>query len=794
MTTKKIISEDRGAEASEDYIPLCGFADEHVFLTTAGELGVVLEMQGTEYECLEPEDLEVCASRLESALGPFDEDYIINQYLFKMDGCYIPRRSIYPDLVERAVTERVNQLKSGQHISAYLVILYTRFRRAVSGWERAKEALFSRWSSSLMGASLEDDLSFARHTVTANARTLIEQMADVSPLRLLNRQEAFRFFRRLVNPDPVVADEGSLTGDLDLPRQVDSTELEVFPDHLRANGRYIMRLMTMKQHPQTTGANLLRVLTESESQCIVVIEWHRQSSAAMRKVFDRMKTHILWFSKLQIGEGMARQAAGKKEEESAPPPTKSQSTAASQIEEAESAMENDGTAFGRCSLSVLVFDDKPARLAESISKIKKCFSLLDMEAYSERLGLWRQYCALIPGNSRYNRRYMYLSVRNLAHFSLLFLPQRGHSRNENLNDEYLMALGTRQRTLYLANLHWGDSPHAFFCGVNGAGKSFTVNAMVTHAQKYNPWTLILDIGGSYRTITEQFGGSYLEMDPSKMGVTINPFCLPKTSKNVSFLYLFVRQLIESGEYKMTDADKRDLHDRVVAMYAVSAACRTLGTLYSTVRSNLRTHLAQWVRRDEYGRAGQYGAIFDNVEDTLSLARFQTCDFTGLDDVPEVVEPLLFYILHRSRSRVYDPANADTLKLTVADECWRLLMDSDHARKYLVTALRTWRKYKAAMWFITQQPEALIEAGVGSILAEAQTSVLLPNPRLNEELYTQMFKLNKSEVEIVKGLQPKREMLIRQPSLSKICVLNASEQEIALYASTPQKEREKRKTA
>ena len=38
--------------------------------------------------------------------------------------------------------------------------------------------------------------------------------------------------------------------------------------------------------------------------------------------------------------------------------------------------------------------------------------------------------------------------------------------------------------------------------------------------------------------------------------------------------------------------------------------------------------------------------------TLSVARFQTFDFEGMDQ-PEVLEPLLFYILHRANASIYD---------------------------------------------------------------------------------------------------------------------------------------------
>ena len=37
-----------------DLIPLYGFVDDGVFLTKSGALGVVLALEGVDYECLDP--------------------------------------------------------------------------------------------------------------------------------------------------------------------------------------------------------------------------------------------------------------------------------------------------------------------------------------------------------------------------------------------------------------------------------------------------------------------------------------------------------------------------------------------------------------------------------------------------------------------------------------------------------------------------------------------------------------------------------------------------------------------
>ena len=66
-----------------EQINLYGFIGPHVFLTKSGEVGVILEVRGVDYECLDDASIDGFTKRLESALKLFDENYRLYQYLFK---------------------------------------------------------------------------------------------------------------------------------------------------------------------------------------------------------------------------------------------------------------------------------------------------------------------------------------------------------------------------------------------------------------------------------------------------------------------------------------------------------------------------------------------------------------------------------------------------------------------------------------------------------------------------------------------------------------------------------------
>ena len=146
--------------------------------------------------------------------------------------------------------------------------------------------------------------------------------------------------------------------------------------------------------------------------------------------------------------------------------------------------------------------------------------------------------------------------------------------------------------------------------------------------------------------------------------TINPFSLPQTKENLQFLFSFFRVLIEGNEqrYRLDFKEERRLWDAIERIYVLEPNQRTISN-FSNIIGELKERLHRWTR------GGQYGFLFDNAEDTLSFSRFQTFNFHGWNDAPEVLEPLLFYVLHRASNEITDPKKLGTPKFFLLDEAW-----------------------------------------------------------------------------------------------------------------------------
>jgi type IV secretion system protein VirB4 len=183
----------------------------------------------------------------------------------------------------------------------------------------------------------------------------------------------------------------------------------------------------------------------------------------------------------------------------------------------------------------VLYDKDETKVQEAIPEFQKVVTIHGGLLYEERYNLLNAFFATVPGNYQFNLRKQQMLNTNYADVSFLFTIDQGQERNEHLSSEYLAVLETDHATPYYLNLHEQDVAHTLILGYTGSGKSFLLNFLIQNLQKYEPLTYIFDLGGGYESLTQIFGGSYLNVGLESRAFTINPFCLEPSRENLNFL-------------------------------------------------------------------------------------------------------------------------------------------------------------------------------------------------------------------------------------------------------------------
>ncbi len=777
-----IFEEYWAAGALNTLIQVCSFLDEHTFLTKSGDLGVVLRIHGIDYEGRDMMELDAFARRFERALRGLSEEFRLYQYLLKRAHPYIPFRRYHDDrVVDRAIQGRIEFLRakadSLYSLELYFVLLHQAgqpVRR--ESWRQLlgqPRVALTAWLSGQQHLTiLAADLAQRERVLAVRAESFLVQLQDFVKAELLDKQSAFCFLSQLLNYSPYRSDAMQLKYDQDVDQQLAASTLECHRDRLQLNAHQV-KVLSVIEPPAKTFAHMLRSLLELPSNVVVASEWKRVSNIKMRRAIRTKRRHF-HNSKTSLANYLS----------DAPMSDRhllvddADEAMVHELGGALQEMEVNGGSFGEWSMTIVLYDLDRAKLDRAVAECVKRFATQDATVMEERYNLLNAWLSVLPGNHQYNLRRLYLLDSNCADLSFLFTLDLGEPHNQHLDQEYLAVLETNQGTPYFLNLHHQDNAHTVILGATGAGKSFLLNFLLTNLQKYRPYTVIFDMGGGYESLTRLFAGRHVRVGVETPSVTINPFCLPPTRENLQFLYSFVRVLIESGHHELSSVDERDLYEQIENLYAVEAGLRRLGTLSNIVNRRLAEPLHKWVGD------GQYAGLFDNGEDNLSVASFQCFDFEGMERYPEILEPLLFYILHRANASILASDRTTAFKVVVMDEAWRFFRNHT-IQSYVVEALKTWRKKNAALILATQSGDDLYRSDLLPVIVEScATKMFLANPGMDRAAYSERFHLNQTEADLIAGLIPKQQFLLKRPDLAKVVNLHVDPTEYWLYTNSP----------
>jgi len=744
------------ARAACSIVPIARFVNDRIFALKGGGYGCLFSLAGIDEEGVTDQGLEAQVRSIEGALRGLPEGACLYQYTRVMSGFDLPKKAQYGNPVTQVfVDDRLAFLNKSAG-----------FRRIDLHWcltlEPPKAAAFTHKPK-------EHDTDTTRMLADLEkTATLLEgHLSGSLGLRLLEKNAVYQFFSHLFNLEEWAA-AYTLTADDGVDRQIVQTPVVWHSDHLTIGRRYV-QMFSLKTTPEASRPCLFSGLMALDCDSILLTTWRPKSTSAARSEIDAQENFISFFkvgvlTRVMSGHDTASLETGA-----------GARAANTQVDDLGDVIRSlDKKAQGEFSLRFLVAARSVDELRGIAPAVHRVFVDARAQVMEETLGNLSAFYAMFPGNGKFNVFPMWLAEDHHARLSSVFAPSLGHPYSEDLDNEHLNIFETRTRTPFFQDVYVDGVRVMLILGPTGTGKSVHGNLAIAHEQKYGGFTYIFDIGGSYESVVELYGGRVDRI--GKDGPRVNPFRLEPTESNITFLYSFVKLLLTNGGAVLEPEDDDVIHKAVRDMYLLDAENRRLSNLF--LPKKLDRYLSKWVGK------GVYAAIFDNVEDSLSLSRLQCFDFQGVNNeqYADLIEPLMVWLLRRINDVLYNPANLGVPKHLLIEEIFSS-MKNRQLLEGALASIKTVRKNLGGVTMIGQSAEDL-GANADSIVNSCTSFLFLKDATFNRKRYAELFKMNEQQLALFESLQDREGLYMRRDGLTKVVKLNLDNRSYAVFSTKP----------
>ena len=744
------------AGAACSILPISRFIGPNIFALKGGGYGCLFSLTGVDEEGRTDQELESLVRSVEGALRGLPEGSCLYQYTRVLSGIVLPRQDRYVSPVtQNFATDRLAHLSQN-----------ARFRRIDLHWcltlEPPKIKALSRKPD-------ENTASNARMLADLQkTATLLEgHLASLVGLQLLDKKAAFQFFSYLFNLQDW-AGQDQLRNDEGIDRQVVKQPVAWHSDHLEIGKRHI-QMFSLQMTPEASRPGLFSDLLTLDCDSILCSTWRVKSTASARKEIDQQEKFISFFKVGVLTRVMSGRDTGSLDTGAG---AKAANNAVDDLSEVIRSL--DKKAQGEYALRLLLAADSQAQLRDAIPTVHRVFVGARAQAVEETLGNLSAFYAMFPGNQKFSVFPLWLSEEHHARLSSVFAPHLGHPHSEDLDAEYLNVLETRTRTPFFQDAYVDGVRVMLILGPTGTGKSVHGNTLVALEQKYGGFTYVFDIGASYESVVELYGGKVDRI--GKDGPRVNPFALEPTENNVKFLYSFVKLLLAKGGAELEPEDDDVIHKTVQDMYLLDPENRRLSNLF--LPKKLDRYMSKWVGK------GVYSAIFDNVEDSLSLSRVQCFDFAGVNNeqYADLIEPLMVWLLRRINDVLYDPVNLGVPKHILIEEIFSS-MKNRQLLEGALASIKTVRKNLGGVTMIGQSAEDLGE-NADSIVNSCTSFLFLKDATFNRKRYAELFKMNEQQIALFESLRDREALYMRRDGITKVVTLNLDPRSYATFSTKP----------
>lgn len=444
-----------------------------------------------------------------------------------------------------------------------------------------------------------------------------------------------------------------------------------------------------------------------------------------------------------------------------------------QLDEAEDALASNEFVMGSHHLSLCIYANELNSLADRSARARTRLTDVGAVVVQEGIGMEAAYWSQLPGNSRWRTRPGAITSRNFADFvSFENFPSGNASGHWG---SAIARFRSNGGTAFDYVPHECDVGMTAIFGPIGRGKTTLMTfvlAMLEQSMADRKGAIVFfdkDRGGEL--LVRATGGTYLTLRRGAASGLAPLRGLDNTADSRDFLREWIVGLIESdGRGGISPEEDRRLERGVRRQLAFEPGMRSLAGVREFLlhgpSDGAGARLQRWCRGNALGWA------FDGESDDVKLDSFITgFDMTHILDYEEVCAPAAAYLLHRIGAVV---------------DGRRFVMSCDEFRAYLLNQrfsaivdkfLLTIRKNNGMLILATQQPEHVLESGLGaSLVAQCKTKILYPSPTADRSAYIDGLKCTEREFQAIKEDMTigGRKVLLKRESGSVICEFDLRE--------------------
>lgn len=386
----------------------------------------------------------------------------------------------------------------------------------------------------------------------------------------------------------------------------------------------------------------------------------------------------------------------------------------------------------RVRLHVAVSAEKPEEASVRSSSAKRILQDLGLDVVEEdalALSLLLQSLPLSydPAFDRGLKRSRSIVSTNLADLLPIYGPYRGTPTPE------ILLQNRRGEPISFSFFDSQVAPHGIVTGTSGSGKSFFTNYFAASVRKRGSPVFILDRGNSYRKLSDVLGGQYITFDPDRP-LRINPIGRAETFDKERLLFVkdILSEMCAQGEDPVRKEERTVLENAVLkAVDRKRVGEVFVSDVYQALLEEARTGPGS-LRRDldrltlslkPFVGQGAYAGFFDGPNEVEFGRGFTVFELGEIALRKEIAPVILMAILYNVADYCARSENLALRKYLVLDEAWTLL-ESPATSRFIVNALKTYRKLGTSAVMVTQQVADFDGRAGAAILANAPNRVFL----------------------------------------------------------------------